>query len=200
MIGQGTAVRHRKGVAVPIHILQGPPRSGKTTALRRLLARSRARQLRVGGFLALGRWTDGRRAGFDLEPCAGGAVVPLCRAETPPDGPAEVALDEPRGPRVGRFRFTRAGLRAGRRALEAAAADPPDLAVVDEIGFLELEGGGWDPWLRPLLAAGVPLLLVVRDELVERVCEAYGIDDPIRHRPDEPGWPESVLDTLEEAR
>jgi len=179
---------------LPVHILHGAPRSGKTTALRALVRRARERGRSVGGFLALGRWRDGRREGFDLAPADGGAAVPLCRAEAPPDGPAIVELHGEGGPRVGKFHFLEEGLRAGREALERAAQAPPEVAVVDELGFLELAGGGWDPWVRPLLAAApAVVVLVVRDELVDDVCRHYGLDAVVRHEVGDAGWPDAVL-------
>jgi len=156
-------------------LLCGPPRSGKTTAAARLVEEVRRAGGIVGGFLARGLWDDEMRSGFDLEILDRDERVPLCRTVGRSMGPAKVDLSRPDGQRVGHFRFDPAGMAAGERALRRAMATPPTLVVVDEIGFLELEGGGWHPLLVQMLPAAAPLLLVVRDELETPIRQRYGL-------------------------
>jgi hypothetical protein len=54
------------------------------------------------------------------------------------------------------------------------------VVVVDEVGPLELTGGGWAPSLGPLLGLkGVRHLWVVREGLVERVRQAWDLHEPL---------------------
>lgn len=122
--------------------------------LARLL---RAAGKQPGGICAVGLWENGLRSGFDLVDLSGGARSPLCRRG------ASGAV------RAGEFGFFAAGLSAGEAALSRKGLAGAGVVFVDEVGFLELEGGGWAPALERLLAGGRPVVLVVRDYLVEKV-------------------------------
>ena len=77
------------------------------------------------------------------------------------------------GKKVG-WAFTEAGLKLGRAALNPSAAGSADLIIVDEFGPLELDGRGWRKEVDLLLAStDVPVVLVVRQELEERVQKLY---------------------------
>jgi nucleoside-triphosphatase THEP1 len=160
-------------------ILTGPIGSGKTSALRAFVSRLAEVGLRVAAVAQpdLGRGPDRMASGFELELVsgAGGDLsrerIPLARSlgegESPPEG----------GLSLGRFLFE-AG--AFERALgfvrEVAGARPPlDVLGLDEIGGLELEGGGG---LFPALclaldaarAPGGPLLVLsAKARLAERL-------------------------------
>jgi nucleoside-triphosphatase THEP1 len=166
-----------------IHLLCGPPRSGKTTALQEIVAAARAANLDLAGFTARGSFRDGVRSGFDLQFLDGSGSMPLCRATAAPRGPARVDLDAAGGPRVGHFCFETAALAAGDHALTRAVH--ADRVIVDEVGWLELAGGGWDRGVKQLVARGRgTILLVVRDELVLPVRARYAIEHAIEHRAD----------------
>lgn len=76
--------------------------------------------------------------------------------------------------KVGNFSFTMEGVELGRRALERALAEDVDLLIVDEVGPLELKGGGWAPLLDRLhtRTRGITIW-VVRPELVAEVQRRY---------------------------
>jgi len=48
---------------------------------------------------------------------------------------------------------------------------------LDEIGVLELNGQGFDNIIKKLIKSETDLCLVVRDDLLDKVCERYGIDE-----------------------
>jgi nucleoside-triphosphatase THEP1 len=120
-----------------------------------------------GGILPEVFWKDGARAGFDVVDLGGGARTPLCRR-----GPAG------RGVSTGRFNFYDEGLAAGLKALSPESLAGADVVFVDEAGWLELEGKGWAPAFPGLRAIKVPLVVVVRDYLVDKVSAALALGIP----------------------
>lgn len=147
-----------------VFLITGGRGSGKSTLAAGLAALLRERGLRPAGVIAEGFWTDGRRAGFDLLDLSSGVRTQLCRRE--PGG--EV--------RAGEFRFFEPGLEAGKTAMSTSRTEGACAVFLDEIGFLELEGGGWAPQLAALLGAGgPPAVLVVQDHLLEKVLSRWRI-------------------------
>ena len=143
-----------------VTIYAGPVRSGKTTALRaRLEAAPRRAALGV-----LAPDVDGRRTLVSL---ATGAARRL-EADRPADPVA-----------VGRFTFDGAVFAWARGEILAAVAARPETLVVDEVGPLELDGRGLAPAVDAAVCLGVDtearVLLVVREALVDRVLDRYGL-------------------------
>lgn len=145
-----------------VFIITGGHGSGKSTLAAGVAALLPGRGFRPAGIIAEGAWKEGKREGFDLLDLSSGARTPLCRRV--PGGSV----------RAGEFRFFEEGLAAGRLALSAERTAGAAAVFLDEIGFLELEGGGWAPQLAELLAAGgPPAVLVVRDYLLGKVLARW---------------------------
>jgi nucleoside-triphosphatase THEP1 len=146
-------------------ILSGPGQSGKTTLLAALVNRLRREGLKVAGILAEGLWETGIRSGFDLTDLSDSSSTPLCRRRAD------------NGPQSGiPFDFFEDGFAAGIKALSPERCAGADVVVVDEIGFLELDGKGWSPVLRPLLELdGAVHVWVVRHKLLEAVRAVWGL-------------------------
>jgi len=145
-----------------VFLITGGHGSGKSELVAELARLLRAAGKKPGGICAAGLWENGVRSGFDLVNLADGARQPLCRRE--PGGTV----------RAGEFRFYDDGLAAGRAALSAGALAGADAVFIDEVGFLELEGGGWAPQLSEVLGAGgPPAVLAVRDYLLEKVMARW---------------------------
>ncbi|OGR77036.1 MAG: hypothetical protein A2X32_07060 [Elusimicrobia bacterium GWC2_64_44] len=145
-----------------VYIITGGHGSGKSTLVKGVAGLLQERGLRPAGIMAEGLWRAGIRDGFDLVDLSSGVKTPLCRRET--GGKI----------RAGEFRFFEGGLAAGRLALSAESVRPAAAVFLDEIGFLELEGGGWAPELTALLGAGgPPVIVVVRDYLLEKVLARW---------------------------
>ncbi len=138
-----------------ILVLTGPVHGGKTTFLERSLARWAARGLAPGGFLSVAVNGGSGAAGYDLLELKTGRRHPYLRREGEPD--AE---------RIGPFFFVPSTLERARSIIREA--DPRELLIVDEVGPLELLGGGLWPALREALTRpGMRCLLVAREELLE---------------------------------
>ena len=142
-------------------LFTGRKHSGKTTAAERLVRQVRSEGFRVGGLLAPSIYEDNRLVGF-------GAVD--LRVERQID----LANRRTEEGEEGRWEFTESGLKLGKAALNPSAASSADLIIVDEFGPLELDGGGWRKEVDLLLSStDVPVMLVVRQELEERVQRLY---------------------------
>lgn len=81
---------------------------------------------------------------------------------------------------IGRFRFYRTAFEAAQQHLLRLAAARTTPLVIDEVGPLELGGGGLEPALSQLISqykhdADLLLVLVVRDTLKETLCQHYSI-------------------------
>lgn len=149
----------------PVFIITGTHGGGKSELVARLAGLLRAAGRKPGGIRAAGLWENNVRSGFDLIDLGSGKRVPLCRRGILG---AEVT--------AGEFGFCAEGLTAGTAALSAESAVRADVVFVDEIGFLELEGGGWAPALERLLSGPRPVVLVVRDYLLDKVLAGWGLD------------------------
>lgn len=143
-----------------ILVLSGPVHGGKTTFLERSLARWAARGLAPGGFLSVAVTGASGATGYDLSELKTGRRHPYLRREGEPD--AE---------QIGPFFFVPSTLERARSIIREA--DPRELLIVDEVGPLELRGGGLWPALREALSRpGMRCLLVAREEILEDLATA----------------------------
>jgi nucleoside-triphosphatase THEP1 len=147
-------------------VLTGPVHGGKTTFLARSLRAWRARGLVCEGFLSPAA-SDGTGDGYDLLEIGSGRRRPYLRSR----GAAGAE-------RVGPFLFVPEALERARAILREAPSG--GLLIVDEVGPLELEGGGLWPVLREALAARPgPVLLVVRAGILDEVAARLAPPTPL---------------------
>jgi nucleoside-triphosphatase THEP1 len=148
-------------------VLSGPLHSGKSTLLERLSSRWRDRNVRVRGFLSLSLWEGGERNGYDLLDLEKSRALPFLRT-----------AGESGWERVGPFYLVPETLERARAIL--LAASPGDLLVVDEVGPLELAGGGLRPALdRVLGKPAVTTLLVIREGLLREFLPLLEDQGPV---------------------
>jgi general stress protein 26/nucleoside-triphosphatase THEP1 len=154
------------GGLAPIHpvLLVGGIGSGKTSTGLRLLSLLRQSDVRVGGILAPRVVEGDETVGYSLIDLATDATHPFAGLE-PSDVP------------VGRFFVSDKGLSIADRAV-TTALEEASVVFIDEVGRLELGGGGHAPAVRRLLASSALPILLVRDELVEEVVRTFDIVDP----------------------
>lgn len=143
-----------------ILVLSGPVHGGKTTFLERSLARWASHGLAPDGFLSVAVTGARGATGYDLLELKTGRRRPYLRRE-----------GEPGVERIGPFFFVPSTLERARSII--GEADPRELLIVDEVGPLELQGGGLWPVLREALSRpGMRCLLVVREEILKDVVAA----------------------------
>jgi len=83
---------------------------------------------------------------------------------------------------IGDYIFSQAVFKWAQQILFECSKQKPDWLILDEVGFLELQGKGFDPVITQILSMNVSLapaniLLVVRDKLVEKVTRHYNLTD-----------------------
>jgi len=141
-------------------VLTGPVHGGKTTYLGQACRRWSARGLSCVGFLSPAVTGADGPSGYDLVELPGPSRRPYLRRH----GPAGAE-------RTGPFTFVPAALERARAILRDPR--PADLLIIDEVGPLELRGGGL--WLALRDAVGRPqrtVLLVVRDTIADGLAAA----------------------------
>jgi nucleoside-triphosphatase THEP1 len=158
-----------KGSKRGIFIITGQRAQGKTTYAINLVKLLRQMHIRVAGFFSI-RLMDGEvTTGYDLEDADTGKRERL------------LGTGEEGGVgRIGKFTICEEGFSSGLKILHSQLHGRNGLVLIDEVGMLEIGGGGWSEMLDLLIAKSHNhLLLIVRDEFIEQVIEKFGLQDPI---------------------
>lgn len=136
-------------------IVTGPIGSGKTQTILALAENLKRKGIAVAGVVSPRLVQDGKTVGYLVQDLQSGRGASLC------------SLDPP-GFRFRHFFFSPEAL-AFANAVLTQAARQAEVIVLDELGPLELSGGGFAPGLRLSLSSTAFLLLGVRPHLVEEV-------------------------------
>ncbi len=137
-------------------IITGPIGSGKTQAASAVAEELRAQELSIGGVVSPRVLEYGLTTGYMVRDVLTGEERRLC-TENPP------------GIRFRRFFFSPTALEFA-NAVVARAGREAEVVVVDEVGPLELSGGGMAPGIQEVLRGGAFLIMCVRPWLVEEAC------------------------------
>jgi nucleoside-triphosphatase THEP1 len=164
------AVHH--GAAAHCLILHGPIGSGKTTTARRLAQTLAAEGVAIGGVLAPRLVESGSTVGYAVEDLATGERRPLASLQG-------------RGVPAGRYILSEDGLEFAHKAIERALS-AVDVVFVDEVGRLELDGGGHAASVQAAIDRDTTCVLLVRSGLIDRVLERFGIAGALVLRVDRP--------------
>jgi nucleoside-triphosphatase THEP1 len=150
-----------------IFILSGPVHGGKTTLLENSLPGWASRGLKFGGFLSVAVLDGQGRTEYDLLDLKEGRRLPFLRR-----------TGEPEEERTGPFFFVGRTLELARAVIRRAA--PGELLIVDEVGPLELQGGGlWPALAEVLFKPDMRTILVVREEILEKFVASLGPNVPL---------------------
>jgi len=149
----------------PCLILHGSIASGKTRTASRLARSLAARGVSVGGILAPRLLEHGETVGYEVEDLRSGQRRPLASLR-PPGVPA------------GRYFLSRDGLAFARDAL-GEALEYAEIILIDEVGRLELDGGGHAAGVRAALEQAALPVLVVRSEWLGEVCQRFAIEHAV---------------------
>jgi nucleoside-triphosphatase THEP1 len=151
-----------------IIIVTGLVDSGKTSWCRELAAANPG----CAGVLLLKVYLENERIGYDALHLPVGDCTPFARK----------GGQEPLGwiaaERVGPFSISSVGLKSANAWLIEAAWQAQDI-IIDEVGPLELGGGGLSPGLRAALGSPLQrkLYVVIRSDCLEAARKHFGIPD-----------------------
>jgi len=148
-----------------VFIITGPTESGKTTAIRYLEKILNEESISVSGIISGRIMEHGITRGYDLIDIKTGAVIPFLNA----DGVMK-------GNHIGRFIINEEGLAEGKSILNNAASSDSRVIIIDEIGRLELNGGGWAENLEMITSTtDKHLIISVRDTMTEEVISRFNL-------------------------
>ena len=145
-------------------LLVGGIGSGKTATGLRLLSLLRSYGIQVGGILAPRILEDEETVGYSIIDLSTNATHPFA-SQTPSDIP------------IGKFYISQAALDLAERTVLNALNERP-VVFIDEIGRLELNGGGHASAVRHLLQSNSVPVLLVRDTFVEQAIKTFELDNP----------------------
>lgn len=154
--------------AVPhenIILLTGAVQGGKTNMLKRLIENRLKTNISVAGFIAEGTFRNGRREDFILTDIHTSQTIHLAGRKKIP------------GWRRHRdFYFNPEALRRGEDILSDGLQNGAELLVLDEVGPVELSGGGWSRIISKMEKNyDTPQLWVVRERILDEVKDRWQI-------------------------
>ena len=158
-------IQNRQMSAPRIFILSGEKGSGKTSILQKLLPELKLKNLTVTGILQIGLWKDDLRYGYDILNIESGITIPLCRINAPDAGIT-----------AGPFKFYPEAIQFGKNALKVSTVAHYDVAIIDEIGPLELSGSGWANSLNDILQSfSGTMIIVIRNSHINDIISKFQI-------------------------
>jgi len=150
-------------------IISGGKNEGKTSCLKKIVEELKGRKVKLQGFIALAVFDEKERIGYDLQNIATGETFELARTT----GDASMV-------NTIKYFFRDEALHDGIKILQDAALADTDFIVIDEIGFLELQGDGWaDVFTQLLKNPKLKLICAVRREYIEELKNKWNIDQPL---------------------
>lgn len=148
-----------------IFVITGKVQSGKTTFLNNLVHEIKDKGFEVAGFLCFGQFSKGKRSDFTLIDINNYTKVLLATVE-----------NHSSWPRYGRFFFNPLAIEAGEKILGKAIEHGRGIVILDEVGPMELQGGGWAPMVDLLAKEKILVQIwVVREQILEEVRQRWEI-------------------------
>jgi len=152
--------------AAPRILLTGPPQSGKTTLVSRLVEELAASGIAIGGFLTREIREGGERVGFNVEQI-GGSTALL----------AHVKLAG--GPAVGRYKVNVLAFETLALHAIEQTAEHGRIAIIDELGQMELFSDAFVSAFNRLLGNAIPLVATIdarQHPVTDAIKQLPGID------------------------
>ncbi|PIE56379.1 MAG: ABC transporter [Desulfobulbus propionicus] len=153
-------------------LLVGASGAGKTTTLERLIKTTNS--LKIDGIVCPGTWKNNRRFSSTARRIATGEEAPFASRSTDNEASPFIFHDE--------------GKTLAEKALQAEQHYTTDCLIIDEIGPLEMDDGGFAPYLPALLSLkNTKHIWAVRPSLVDHVCSKWLLVEPVQVAVDEEG-------------
>ncbi len=162
-------IKERAGSTRKVFLITGSKGEGKTTYTKNLIDFFKRHNSDVAGILSEKITVGSEIAGYDLVNIETGDRDHFLRH-------GEMNGDE----KIGKFSICREGLAMGKRLLHSLSASHDKIVIIDEVGMLELQNGGWSENIDNLLGrSGNPLIMIVRDEFVDEVKKKWNLDEAV---------------------
>ncbi len=146
----------------PVFVVTGETSSGKTAFLKELLNELKKQnpELKVAGIISDASIENGEKTAYFVRDIRSGRKELLCDRL-----PGKEKL------RTGRFYFYSEGIRFGNDILQNTK--DAGLVIIDEVGRLELNGHGWHPAIRQLIAEKKPMIWTVKAKWMDVLPTCY---------------------------
>jgi nucleoside-triphosphatase THEP1 len=152
-----------KNLVPEIYILTGAIGQGKTCRIQQIIEKLKSENKSVGGIFSPKIMEKGQVVGYDVVNILNNERTPFLRN-----------TGNPNQERIGNYYILPEGLLQGKEAIKKSGENKNHITIIDEIGRLELENGGWADEFQKLLSfPGNTFLIVVRNELVEKAIEKW---------------------------
>ncbi len=149
-----------------IIVLTGKIHEGKTTFAAKIAKAASEAGIKVGGILAKAEINNGERVAYYAEDIKTRQTKKLITKEN-----VKEYYD--------RFRacfFLKDGMEFALKCLSSEYLQDTDAIIIDEIGAMELEDRGYSKQLSTLLNSTIPIIiLVIREQFIEDICQKYNI-------------------------
>jgi len=145
-------------------VITGEIGAGKTTCIKKLVQKLKKENTGVKGIFTSRLMENGETTGYDVADISSEENYRFLSVE------GEDGQDK-----IGKYYIDPEGLKLAGKALKII--DSPDVIIVDEIGKLELAGGGWAGELDGLFQKNNSLfILSVRKEVVDQVIRKWNLN------------------------
>ncbi|HBE40606.1 MAG TPA: hypothetical protein DDW27_05275 [Bacteroidales bacterium] len=162
-------IRDKNNRGRKIFIISGAMGEGKTTFTRNLAKFLKEHNIQAEGLLSERIMDGSKTTGYDiLDIMSGNKKVFLRENEKCGDNT------------IGKFYICNEGLETGRKILNSFILKKTGIVIIDEVGQLEIRGGGWYDCLNELLDKSQNhILITVRDKYVDEVKQKWNIPDAV---------------------
>ena len=164
-----TELKYGSNAARKIFIVCGPVGGGKTTFTRNITEFLKDQDINSEGILSERIMAGSKTTGYDIVDIATGKREIFLRE----DGNSGEET-------IGKFYIYSAGLETGRSILGALVSEKTGIVIIDEVGFMELQGRGWYNSISELLDKSPNhILMTVRDKYVDEVKKKWNLTEAI---------------------
>jgi nucleoside-triphosphatase THEP1 len=150
-----------------IFLITGSKGEGKTTWATGLAGFLKKNGMNPAGILSEKIQTGAEISGYDISDIKTGEKQCFLRT------------DHLNGSKIGRFSICPEGIIFGNNILDPSNIKPGNIVIIDEVGMLELKNDGWAPAIENLLQSDNHLIIVVRDEFLDRVKARWNFSNEI---------------------
>ena len=98
--------------------------------------------------------------------------------------------------RPNHFKFYPEGVEVGINCIKELLVQPPDIAIIDEIGGYELAGELWSRSFTELVESSFPLIFTAKAKLLEEVVKKWKIKPTIIFHPADFGDPQNAFERV----